>query len=132
MFRTYDNGAQLAMVRAGMGWAVMPLLAVDTRDPAIDIRPLRPAVAAAPGLPRVAPRPHAVAASPPAWSTSPATLPATSVASSPRSPDRPCASIVYGAGAVGGVVGGRMFQHGHDVVLVARGAHARGHRRPRA
>jgi len=30
--------------------------------------------------------------------------------------------IVYGAGAVGGVVGGRMFQHGHDVVLVARGA----------
>jgi 2-dehydropantoate 2-reductase len=31
--------------------------------------------------------------------------------------------IVYGAGAVGGVVGGRMFQHGHDVVLVARGAH---------
>ena len=32
-------------------------------------------------------------------------------------------SIVYGAGAVGGVVGGRMFQHGHDVVLVARGAH---------
>jgi 2-dehydropantoate 2-reductase len=31
--------------------------------------------------------------------------------------------ILYGAGAVGGVVGGRMFQHGHDVVLVARGAH---------
>jgi 2-dehydropantoate 2-reductase len=31
--------------------------------------------------------------------------------------------VVYGAGAVGGVVGGRMFQHGHDVVLVARGAH---------
>jgi 2-dehydropantoate 2-reductase len=31
--------------------------------------------------------------------------------------------IVYGAGAVGGVVGGRMFQHGHDVVLVARGEH---------
>ena len=30
--------------------------------------------------------------------------------------------IVYGAGAVGGVVGGRMFQHGHDVVLVARPA----------
>lgn len=33
--------------------------------------------------------------------------------------------VVYGAGAVGGVVGGRMFQHGHDVVLVARGAHGR-------
>jgi DNA-binding transcriptional LysR family regulator len=45
VFRTYDNGAQLAMVRAGMGWAVMPLLAVDTRDPAIDIRTLTPAIA---------------------------------------------------------------------------------------
>ncbi len=44
VFRTNDNGAQLAMVRAGMGWAVMPLLAVDTRDPAIDIRMLAPAV----------------------------------------------------------------------------------------
>jgi len=31
--------------------------------------------------------------------------------------------IVMGAGAVGGVVGGRLAQHGHDVVLVARGAH---------
>lgn len=31
--------------------------------------------------------------------------------------------VVYGAGAVGGVVGGRMFQHDHDVVLVARGEH---------
>lgn len=31
--------------------------------------------------------------------------------------------IVIGAGAVGGVVGGRLFEHGHDVVLVARGAH---------
>ena len=61
VFRTFDNGAQLAMVRAGMGWAVMPLLAVDTRDPAIDLRPLAPAIAAAPDLPRVAPRPHAVA-----------------------------------------------------------------------
>ena len=44
VFRTYDNGAQLAMVRAGMGWAVMPLLAVDTRDPAIDVRFLEPAL----------------------------------------------------------------------------------------
>ena len=44
VFRTYDNGAQLAMVRAGMGWAVMPLLAVDTRDPAIDVRPLQPPI----------------------------------------------------------------------------------------
>ena len=31
--------------------------------------------------------------------------------------------VLVGPGAVGGVVGGRMFQHGHDVVLVARGAH---------
>ena len=31
--------------------------------------------------------------------------------------------VLVGPGAVGGVVGGRLFQHGHDVVLVARGAH---------
>lgn len=31
--------------------------------------------------------------------------------------------IVIGAGAIGGVVGGRLAQHGHDVILVARGAH---------
>ncbi len=31
--------------------------------------------------------------------------------------------VVLGAGAIGGVVGGRLAQHGHDVVLVARGAH---------
>ncbi len=31
--------------------------------------------------------------------------------------------VLIGPGAVGGVVGGRMFQFGHDVVLVARGAH---------
>jgi 2-dehydropantoate 2-reductase len=33
--------------------------------------------------------------------------------------------VVYGAGAVGGVVGARLFQHGHPVVLVARGDHYR-------
>lgn len=33
--------------------------------------------------------------------------------------------IVLGAGAVGGVVGGRLFESGHDVVLVARGEHGR-------
>jgi 2-dehydropantoate 2-reductase len=33
--------------------------------------------------------------------------------------------IVLGAGAVGGVVGGRLFEHGYDVVLVARGEHER-------
>ena len=31
--------------------------------------------------------------------------------------------IVIGAGAVGGTIGGCLFQGGHDVVLVARGAH---------
>lgn len=30
---------------------------------------------------------------------------------------------MYGAGAVGGVVGGRLTQHGHDVTLIARGPH---------
>jgi len=32
--------------------------------------------------------------------------------------------VVVGAGAVGGTVGGRLHDAGHDVVLVARGAHA--------
>jgi 2-dehydropantoate 2-reductase len=31
--------------------------------------------------------------------------------------------VVYGAGAIGAVVGGRLFQHGHEVVLIARAAH---------
>lgn len=31
--------------------------------------------------------------------------------------------VVHGAGGVGGVIGARLFQHGHDVVLVARGDH---------
>lgn len=31
--------------------------------------------------------------------------------------------VVYGAGAIGGVIGARLFQAGHDVALVARGAH---------
>ncbi len=31
--------------------------------------------------------------------------------------------VVYGAGAIGAVVGGRLFQHGHEVVLITRGAH---------
>ncbi|MGN9837791.1 ketopantoate reductase family protein [Nonomuraea sp. H19] len=33
--------------------------------------------------------------------------------------------IVIGAGAVGGTIGARLFQGGHDVVLIARGAHYR-------
>lgn len=31
--------------------------------------------------------------------------------------------VIFGAGAIGGVIGGRLAQHGHDVVLIARGAH---------
>lgn len=31
--------------------------------------------------------------------------------------------IIFGAGAIGGVVGARLAQSGHDVALVARGAH---------
>jgi 2-dehydropantoate 2-reductase len=41
----------------------------------------------------------------------------------------PVRFIVYGAGAVGGIVGGRLAQHRHDVVLIARGAHAEALRR---
>jgi 2-dehydropantoate 2-reductase len=38
----------------------------------------------------------------------------------PAAPER---YIVIGAGGVGGTIGGCLFQGGHDVVLVARGAH---------
>jgi 2-dehydropantoate 2-reductase len=31
--------------------------------------------------------------------------------------------IVLGAGGIGGVIGGRLHQHGHEVVLIARGVH---------
>lgn len=31
--------------------------------------------------------------------------------------------VVYGAGGIGGVLGGRLFEHGHEVGLIARGAH---------
>lgn len=31
--------------------------------------------------------------------------------------------VIIGAGAIGGAMGGRLFESGHDVVLVARGAH---------
>lgn len=31
--------------------------------------------------------------------------------------------IIIGAGAIGGTIGARLFESGHDVVLVARGAH---------
>jgi 2-dehydropantoate 2-reductase len=31
--------------------------------------------------------------------------------------------VIYGAGAIGGVIGARLFQSGHDVALIARGPH---------
>jgi 2-dehydropantoate 2-reductase len=31
--------------------------------------------------------------------------------------------VVFGAGAIGAVVGGRLCQAGYDVTLIARGAH---------
>jgi len=31
--------------------------------------------------------------------------------------------IVYGAGAIGGTIGARLYMHGHEVVLIARGEH---------
>ncbi|MEJ7583086.1 MAG: 2-dehydropantoate 2-reductase [Acidimicrobiales bacterium] len=31
--------------------------------------------------------------------------------------------VVFGAGAIGGVVGGRLHEHGHDVLLIARRQH---------
>lgn len=41
-FRSNDNGATQGMVRAGVGPAVMPLLAVDTSDPGIAVKRLEP------------------------------------------------------------------------------------------
>jgi 2-dehydropantoate 2-reductase len=32
--------------------------------------------------------------------------------------------VILGAGGIGGVIGGRLFQNGFEVVLIARGAHA--------
>ena len=43
-FRSNDNGAVQAMARAGLGVAVMPLLAVDPSDPGVRVLPLRPAL----------------------------------------------------------------------------------------
>jgi len=44
MFRSRDNGAIQAMVRAGIGHAVMPALAVDEDDPDVVIRRLDPGI----------------------------------------------------------------------------------------
>jgi DNA-binding transcriptional LysR family regulator len=44
VFRSQDNGAVQAMVRAGMGYAVLPGLAVDSNDPGISILDLDPSI----------------------------------------------------------------------------------------
>ncbi len=44
VFRSNDNGAIQAMVRASMGPAVMPLLAVDLKDPGIVVKHISPPV----------------------------------------------------------------------------------------
>jgi DNA-binding transcriptional LysR family regulator len=41
-FRFQNNAAVQSMVRSGMGWAVMPSLAVDLDDPGVDISVLHP------------------------------------------------------------------------------------------
>lgn len=43
-FRSRDNGAMLAMVRAGMGMAVMPRMAIDRDDPELAVRDLIPPI----------------------------------------------------------------------------------------
>jgi DNA-binding transcriptional LysR family regulator len=40
IFRSDDNGAVQGMVRAGLGVALVPTLAVDTRDPGVVALPL--------------------------------------------------------------------------------------------
>ena len=37
--------------------------------------------------------------------------------------------IIYGAGAVGGIIGGKLFMNGSDVILIGRGAHLEAIRR---
>lgn len=44
VFRTNDNGAVVAMVRAGMGMAIMPQLALDPTDTSVAIRALDPPI----------------------------------------------------------------------------------------
>lgn len=50
VFRSNDNAAVQAMVRAGIGTALMPLLALDAEDPATVVVPLDPALPARPIL----------------------------------------------------------------------------------
>ena len=44
IFRSDDNSAVQAMVRVGMGSAVMPYLAINADDPGIHVRELQPAI----------------------------------------------------------------------------------------
>jgi DNA-binding transcriptional LysR family regulator len=44
VFRTSDNSAIVAMVRAGMGMAVVPLLSVELEDPRVAVRHLDPPI----------------------------------------------------------------------------------------
>ena len=44
VFRSGDNGALQALVRSGMGHAIMPLLAIDTTDPGIVCRRIDPPI----------------------------------------------------------------------------------------
>ena len=44
VFRTNDNGTVSAMVKAGLGVAVMPLLCVEPNDAEIELHTLRPAI----------------------------------------------------------------------------------------
>ncbi len=46
VFRTNDNGTVAAMVRAGMGVAVLPLLCVEPDDPRTALHQLKPAIPA--------------------------------------------------------------------------------------
>ncbi|MFM8775031.1 MAG: LysR family transcriptional regulator [Actinomycetota bacterium] len=45
VYRTNDNGAMQAMVRSGLGAAIMPQLAIQTNDPDVVILPTTPAIA---------------------------------------------------------------------------------------
>jgi DNA-binding transcriptional LysR family regulator len=45
VFRSNDNGTVAAMVRSGMGVAVLPLLCIEPEDPRISLHPLEPAFA---------------------------------------------------------------------------------------
>jgi DNA-binding transcriptional LysR family regulator len=45
VFRSQDNGAVQGMVRSGLGWAIMPYLAIDPHDPGVAVLELDPPVA---------------------------------------------------------------------------------------